>query len=146
MCIAGDERGMTGVVSKVIRSQNKVIVEGLNKVYKHRRGQNGQAGTKTHVEAPIHVSNVAVVELPQAAAGAAADDQATSVRVRVGFKFLEDGTKVRVAKGKFGSGNVLERPGILKERKWARPAKDALQDTGTEAALKETYTPPQKSS
>ncbi|MBB6121016.1 50S ribosomal protein L24 [Nocardiopsis algeriensis] len=84
--IAGKDKGATGKVVKAMPKEDRVVVEGVNLVKKHRKanpagGQQGEVVTK---EAPIHVSNVALVE----------DGKAT----RVGYRFEEDGTKVRVSR------------------------------------------------
>lgn len=59
--IAGNAKGTRGRVLKVLHKKNRVIVEGVNKVFKHRKprqeGQNGIVET----EAPIHISNVLIV-------------------------------------------------------------------------------------
>ena len=62
----GGDRGKQGKVLEVLVEQNRVIVEGVNYVTKHTRVGQTQRGTKTggietH-EAPIHISNVAVVD------------------------------------------------------------------------------------
>ena len=80
--IAGKDKGKEGVINKIISSQDRVVVEGVNIVKKHQ---------KPSIEAPIHVSNVQLL------------DPSTNEPTRVGFK-VEDGKKVRVAKK---SGNVL---------------------------------------
>ena len=61
--IAGDERGKTGVIKSVNRSTQRVIVEGLNLVTKHNKpsAKNPQGGI-TKIEAPIHVSNVQLLD------------------------------------------------------------------------------------
>jgi len=61
--IAGDERGKTGRITSVITDKNKVVVEGLNLVTKHTKpsAKNPQGGI-SKVEAPIHASNVALVD------------------------------------------------------------------------------------
>ena len=61
-----DERGKTGTVLSVNRETNRVIVEGLNKVTKHTKVGETDRGGKTGgievAEAPIHISNVALVD------------------------------------------------------------------------------------
>ena len=82
--ITGDDKGKTGVVSKVIKEKQRVVVEGLNMQTKHTKpnAQNPQGGI-VKVEAPIHISNVAIVS----------DGKAT----RVGRKEV-DGKSIRYAK------------------------------------------------
>ncbi len=85
----GGDRGKQGKVIEVLVDQNRVIVEGINFVTKHARVGQTDRGTKTGgietVEAPIHVSNVAVV------------DPSTKKPTRVGFR-TEQVTKNGVAK------------------------------------------------
>ena len=93
----GGDRGKQGKVRKVLTEQNRVIVEGVNYVTKHSRVGQTQRGTKTGgietMEAPIHISNVALV------------DPSTKKPTRVGHRVEEqvkDGVKrtvrVRYAK------------------------------------------------
>ena len=69
--IAGDHRGTTGKITRVYREKNKAIVEGINMVSKHTKpsAKNPQGGI-VKKEAPIHISNLTVVEgeKPKAAA------------------------------------------------------------------------------
>ena len=62
----GGDRGKQGKVLEVLTEQNRVIVEGVNYVTKHNRVGQTQRGTKTGgietFEAPIHISNVAIVD------------------------------------------------------------------------------------
>ena len=62
----GGDRGKQGKVLEVLVEQNRVIVEGVNYVTKHTRVGQTQRGTKTGgidtFEAPIHISNVAIVD------------------------------------------------------------------------------------
>jgi large subunit ribosomal protein L24 len=62
----GGDRGKQGKVLEVLVAQNRVVVEGINFVTKHSRVGQTQRGTKTGgietVEAPIHISNVALVD------------------------------------------------------------------------------------
>ncbi|MBZ0254182.1 MAG: 50S ribosomal protein L24 [Candidatus Methylomirabilis sp.] len=83
--IAGKDKGKTGRVLRVLRDKGRVVVERLNVVKRHSRpsAQNRQGGI-VEKEAPLHLSNVMLV------------DDRTGKPVRVGFKKLEDGKKVRV--------------------------------------------------
>ena len=65
--IAGKDKGAEGKVIQVLREESRVIVEGVNRVKKHTKvvQQGGRAGTTGGIvttEAPIHVSNVMLVE------------------------------------------------------------------------------------
>ncbi len=85
--LAGKDRGKEGEVMFAFPAENKVIVEGVNLVKKHQRPlSEDQPGGIIDKDMPMHVSNVAVIS-PK-------DGKPT----RVGFKILEDGTKVRVCK------------------------------------------------
>jgi len=92
--LAGRDKGKSGEVLKALPDMNKVIVQGVNIVKRHRRPTQTSAGGIEQKEAPIHASNVAHVD-PK-------DSKAT----RIGYKFLEDGTtKVRFARR---SGEVID--------------------------------------
>ena len=91
--ISGRDKGKTGSILRVIRSEDRVIVDGINMVKRHTRPSQSEPGGIVNKEAPIHISNVALAD-PK-------DGSAT----RVGYKFLEDGRKVRVAKQ---SGEVID--------------------------------------
>ena len=62
LVIAGKDRGVKGKVLKVLKAQDKVIVEGVNRAIKHTKvtdtGRGGTQGGIVHEEAAIHVSNV----------------------------------------------------------------------------------------
>jgi len=91
--ITGEDRGTRGKVLRVERQSGKVVVEHVNRVYKHvRRSQRNPQGGRLSMEMPIELSNVALV---CEACGAAA---------RVGARFLQDGSKERFCK-KCGAGN-----------------------------------------
>ncbi|GAB2969200.1 50S ribosomal protein L24 [Nocardioides montaniterrae] len=61
--IAGKDKGAEGKVIKVIREESRVIVEGVNRIKKHTKAiQGGPAGGIITTEAPIHVSNVMLLE------------------------------------------------------------------------------------
>jgi large subunit ribosomal protein L24 len=90
--IAGRDKGKTGEVLKAFPRENKVIVQGVNVVKRHQRPTASTQGGIIEREAKIHVSNVAHID-PK-------DNKPT----RIGFKTLEDGTKVRFARR---SGEVI---------------------------------------
>jgi large subunit ribosomal protein L24 len=92
--ITGKDKGKTGEVLRVMPKENRLVVQGVNVVKRHTRPSMGNAGGIVEKEGAIHVSNVAHID-PK-------DNKPT----RVGFKMLEDGRKVRVAKR---SGEVLDR-------------------------------------
>jgi large subunit ribosomal protein L24 len=87
--IAGKDKGAEGKVIQVLREEQRVVVEGVNRVKKHTRVQTTQRGAKTGgivtQEAPIDVSNVMVVD---------PDGQPT----RVGYRVDDNGQKIRVAR------------------------------------------------
>lgn len=93
--VAGKDKGRVGVILSVIQSGIKVLVEGANLVKRHTRGNPSQqkAGGIIEKEAPLHISNIAIF------------NNATGKRDRVGFKFLEDGRKVRIFKS---TGEVID--------------------------------------
>jgi large subunit ribosomal protein L24 len=92
--ISGADRGKRGEVLRVHPKDNRAVVQGVNVAKKHTKPKGmGQPGGIIEVEATIHLSNVKLV------------DPKTDKPTRVGFRVLEDGTKVRVAKA---TGNVVE--------------------------------------
>ena len=67
--ISGSCKGKEGKVTKVLRSENKVIVDKINIVKKHVKPNNtNETGGILEIEAPIHVSNVALVKKEKKAA------------------------------------------------------------------------------
>ena len=91
--LSGKYSGKTGKVLKVFPDQNRLIVEGVNIIKKHTKpSQKNPQGGIIEKESSIHVSNVMVI------------DPKTNEPTRVGYKFLEDGTKVRISKK---SGEML---------------------------------------
>jgi large subunit ribosomal protein L24 len=84
--LAGKDKGKSGRILKVDRESERVVVQGVNLVKKtmKKRNQQDQGGIK-EIEAPIHVSNVALV---------LKNGQTT----RIGSKIDENGNKVRYAK------------------------------------------------
>ena len=85
--IAGKDKGATGKVTRVLRAEEKVVIEGVNMVQRHmKRGVGAPHGQIVEKAMPLHVSNVALV------------DPKTKKATRVGYK-VEGGTKVRIARG-----------------------------------------------
>ena len=84
--IAGKDKGKTGTVVRVLPREMRVVVAGVNQVTRHKKPDAKSPGGLTKQDASIHVSNVAHVD-PK-------DNKPT----RAGFKTLNDGRKVRVAK------------------------------------------------
>jgi large subunit ribosomal protein L24 len=91
--ITGRDKGRSGEVLRVLREENRVLVQGVNMVKRHTKPGAGQAGGIVEKEAAIHVSNVAHI------------DPKSNKPTRVGYKVLGDGRKVRFAKR---SGEVLD--------------------------------------
>ena len=85
--LAGEDKGKTGKVLKVLVDENRALVEGVNMVSKSTKpsAKNPQGGIVKQ-EAPIHISNLSLV------------DPKSGKPTRVGIKVAEDGKKVRIAK------------------------------------------------
>ena len=83
--ITGRDKGRTGEVFEVRPADGKALVRGVNIVKRHQKQTQNQEGGIVSKEAPINLSNIALV---------GKDGKAT----RVGFKIQKDGTKVRVEK------------------------------------------------
>ena len=85
--LAGEDKGKTGKVLKVLVEKNRALVEGVNVVSKSTKpsAKNPQGGIVKQ-EAPIHISNLSLV------------DPKSGKATRVGIKVTEDGKKVRIAK------------------------------------------------
>ncbi|NQW20655.1 MAG: 50S ribosomal protein L24 [Chloroflexi bacterium] len=87
LVISGKDKGKRGSVIKVLKTENRVMVTGVNMVTRHVKAQPGIAQTGlVQGEAAISLSNVMLIDPETGAAG------------RTGQKVLEDGTKVRVVK------------------------------------------------
>lgn len=90
---SGNEKGKKGKVLAVYPSDNRVLVEGVNFIKRHQRQTSANAPSGIiEKEAPVHMSNVTLL----------IDDKP----VKVGYKFLEDGRKVRYSKA---NGEVIDR-------------------------------------
>ena len=91
--IAGRDKGRTGEVMRVIPDDRRAIVAGVNMVKRHTRQSAKSDGGILSKEAAIDLSNLAIV------------DPKSGKPTRVGFKILDDGRKVRVAKR---SGDLID--------------------------------------
>lgn len=89
----GRDRGRTGEVLRVDRDRARVIVRGVNIARRHTRPSPSSPGGIVERELPIHISNVAL------------RDPADGRPTKVGYKRMDDGRKVRVAKR---SGDLLD--------------------------------------
>ena len=91
--LAGKDKGKTGSVLQVMPTETRALVQGLNLVRRHTKQTAQTEGGILSKEAPIHLSNLAIA------------DPKTGKPTRVGFKTLDDGRKVRVAKR---SGDLID--------------------------------------
>ena len=92
--ISGRDKGKSGEVLKVYPAEARAIVQGVHIARRHSKPRMGDPGGIVEKELTIHVSNLAHVD-PQ-----------SSKPTRVGYKFLEDGRKVRFARR---SGEMLDK-------------------------------------
>jgi large subunit ribosomal protein L24 len=90
--VAGRDKGKHGEVIEMMPKENRALVRGVNVVRRHQKQTAAQEGGIVSKEAPIHLSNLAL------------EDPKDGKPTRIGFKFLEDGKKVRFAKR---SGEVI---------------------------------------
>lgn len=89
--IAGKDKGLRGEVVRVLKSKDRVIINGVNIMKRHRKARPAPGGQQIpaqiiEFEAPLHISNVMLV------------CKATDQRTRVGYRVNEDGFKVRYSK------------------------------------------------
>ncbi len=92
--IAGRDKGRTGEVLRVLPAERRAIVQGVNMVKRHTKPQMGNPGGIVEKELALHISNIAHV------------DPASGKPTRIGYRVLDDGRKVRVARR---SGEVIDR-------------------------------------
>ena len=90
--LAGKDKGKRGQITEVLNKLNKVVVEGVNSVITHKKQTKDSAGGRIPKNAPVHLSNVALI------------DPKNDLATRVGFT-IKDGKNVRVAKK---SGEVID--------------------------------------
>ena len=83
--ISGSDKGKEGKIIKTLRAEDKVIVEGVHIVKKHQKGNGQETGGILEVEAPIHASNVMII------------DPKTKKGTRIGHTMDKNNKKVRVS-------------------------------------------------
>ena len=91
--LTGRDRGKEGEITQVMPKEGRAVVSGVNMAIRHTRQSAKSQGGRIPMELPIDLSNLALV------------DPKEGGPTRVGFRFLEDGTKVRYAKK---SGEVID--------------------------------------
>ena len=84
--ISGKDKGKQGKITHVLRSEGRVVVEAVNMIKKHVKGNGQTAGSITEIEAPINASNAMLV------------DPKTNKPTRIGHTVNKDGKKIRVTK------------------------------------------------
>ncbi len=82
--LTGKDKGKTGKISKMNPSVNKAIVSGINKVKKHKKPDNNQAGGIVEKEMPIQISNLSFY------------DSTSKKGVKLGYKFNNKNEKMRI--------------------------------------------------
>ena len=82
----GRDKGKQGEVLRVLRAEERVLVQGVNMIKRHTAPSQMSPGGIVEKEAPLHISNVAHV------------DPKSNKPTRVGFKVDKDGRKTRIAK------------------------------------------------
>jgi len=92
--LTGRDRGKTGEVTKIVLKKNQVIVQGVSVAKRHTAPSASNPGGIIDKEMPIDISNVALI------------DPKDRKPTKIGYRFLEDGRKVRFAKR---SGEVIDR-------------------------------------
>ena len=86
MVLTGRDKGRSGEVIEVRPAESRALVRGVNMVRRHQRQTAAQQGGIVSKEAPVHLSNLAIA------------DPKDGKPTRIGFKFLKDGRKVRIAR------------------------------------------------
>ncbi len=84
--IAGKEKGKEGKITKLLKSENKVIIENINLMKKHQKSNGQTPGSIVEIESPMDASNVMIL------------DPSTKTRTRVGHSTDKNGKKIRVSK------------------------------------------------
>jgi large subunit ribosomal protein L24 len=97
--LTGDDKGTRGKVLRVLRSENKVVVAGVNRVYRHLKpSRRNPQGGRLSKEMPVDASNVMMI------------DPATNKPTRVGVRYLPDGSKELYAKKSKARIRLITKP------------------------------------
>lgn len=97
--VAGDDKGTRGKVLRVLREKNQLVVEGVNRVYRHLKpSKRNPQGGRISKEMPVNASNVMLV------------DPATNQATRLGVRYLADGSKELYAKKSKTRIRMLSKP------------------------------------
>lgn len=97
--IAGDDKGTRGKVLRVLRSKGQVVVEGVNRVYRHLKpSKRNPQGGRLSKEMPVDASNVQLI------------DPSSNKPTRVGVRYLSDGSKELFAKKSKARLRLLSKP------------------------------------
>ncbi len=91
--LTGRDKGKTGDVLRVMRQDQRVVVQGVNMVKRHTAPSQNNPGGIVEKETSIHISNISLI------------DPDSGKSTKIGFKVLEDGRKVRVARR---SGEMID--------------------------------------
>ena len=82
----GREKGKSGEVLRVLRQEDRVLVQGVNMIKRHQRPSQINPGGIMEKEAPLHISNVALI------------DPKSDLPTKVGYRMVEGGRKIRFAR------------------------------------------------
>ena len=97
--IAGDDKGTRGKVLRVLRAKGKVVIEGVNRVYRHLKpSRRNPQGGRLSKEMPVDASNVMFI------------DPVKNAPTRVGVRYAADGSKELFAKKSGSRIRVLSKP------------------------------------
>lgn len=152
----GRDKGKSGKVKKVLRSRNRLVVEGLNLKRKHVRPVEGRAGGVISIEAPLHYSNVNLVDAASGCVYRRTVNPLPCVvppslrpscrkRTRVVSRWTPEGQRVRISK--VGGGVIPIPPesrggAAARDTATVRAAEPGVSDTPAAAVARRTYTPP----
>ncbi len=95
--ISGKDRGKKGTLSRISKSKDRVVIEGINRSVKHVKGRDGNPGERVEFFATIHISNIAII------------DSESKKPSRIGYSVDSAGKKIRISKK---SGKEVVSPAL----------------------------------